>query len=79
MLNIFVTLIMVRIPFSCAYLTTALSIMQGVGPSIAISFSVYETLRASWQSHRWLLYQLIQQFWGLNVLQLPLHGSCVLA
>ncbi|KAM1053940.1 hypothetical protein FF1_001392 [Malus domestica] len=26
--------------------------LLGVGPSIAISFSVYETLRASWQSHR---------------------------
>ncbi|EXB36704.1 Mitochondrial substrate carrier family protein B [Morus notabilis] len=25
---------------------------QGVGPSIAISFSVYETLRSYWQSHR---------------------------
>ncbi|KAB2596187.1 mitochondrial substrate carrier family protein B-like [Pyrus ussuriensis x Pyrus communis] len=26
--------------------------LLGVGPNIAISFSVYETLRASWQSHR---------------------------
>lgn len=26
--------------------------MQGVGPNIAISFSVYESLRSSWQSHR---------------------------
>ncbi|XP_021904094.1 mitochondrial substrate carrier family protein B-like isoform X1 [Carica papaya] len=26
--------------------------LLGVGPNIAISFSVYETLRSSWQSHR---------------------------
>lgn len=27
-------------------------LMQTVGPSIAISFSVYETLRSYWQSNR---------------------------
>ena len=31
-------------------------VWQGVGPSIAISFSVYETLRSLWQSNRWILH-----------------------
>ena len=34
------------------HLTAFLCLMQGVGPNIAISFSVYESLRSSWQLHR---------------------------
>ena len=29
-------------------------VVQGVGPNIAISFSVYESLRSFWQSRRWI-------------------------
>ena len=32
--------------------TVILGMMQGVGPSIAISFTVYEALRSSWRTQR---------------------------
>jgi len=40
----------------CSYYwhSYSFSAMQGVGPSIAISFSVYEWLRSVWQSQRWI-------------------------
>ena len=37
-------------------------LMQGVGPSIAISFSVYETLRSYWQLQRWLVHIWFSNF-----------------
>ena len=36
----------------CLISHISLVLMQTVGPSIAISFSVYETLRSYWQSNR---------------------------
>ncbi|KAK3445190.1 hypothetical protein EUGRSUZ_B02725 [Eucalyptus grandis] len=55
--------LLVRLWFKCLYLQIrevtyylpvypASSVLQGVGPSIAISFSVYESLRSFWQYQR---------------------------
>lgn len=55
--------LLVQLWFKCLYLQlhevayylpvfSASSVLQGVGPSIAISFSVYESLRSFWQSQR---------------------------
>ena len=62
-----------------------LFVMQGVGPSIAISFSVYETLRSYWHAQRWgskaflipnciclLLSALVHDFWLFSFLTLGL-------
>jgi len=38
---------------------------QSVGPNIAISFSVYETLRSLWQSQRWSLHILVTQLMSM--------------
>lgn len=46
-----------------------LCMTQGVGPSIAISFSVYETLRSFWQSQRWILHVFVD-YWVLR------HNLC---
>ncbi|KAF5729625.1 hypothetical protein HS088_TW21G01792 [Tripterygium wilfordii] len=45
-------LIYVMSSFFGLCLTAGLSSLQGVGPSLAISFSVYEYLRSFWQSNR---------------------------
>jgi hypothetical protein len=36
-------------------------ILQGVGPSIALSFSVYESLRSFWKSQRWIYVLALNQ------------------
>lgn len=38
--------------FSSVWLIAVWLLTQGVGPNIAISFSVYETLRSFWKLHR---------------------------
>ena len=45
--------LIVYFPISLSIIAFAmLYVMQGVGPSLAISFSVYESLRSYWQLQR---------------------------
>ncbi|KAJ9548003.1 hypothetical protein OSB04_020546 [Centaurea solstitialis] len=44
--------------------------LLGVGPSIAISFSVYESLRSYWKSQRYTLYALVDRKSNCSLLQL---------
>lgn len=46
----FILILIPALSYNCHYYLFCM--VQGVGPSIALSFSVYESLRSSWKSQR---------------------------